>query len=138
VSVPQSNSQSDPLDRMLREMSDDLGVALARDHASAAAPTRGAVRQAPPGPQMWGPTTPRDTSPLQLLGLVADNAHWLQDQVAALVADITGEEPPTPRQRAVPKNGGGLLPAIGHFAHEIETCQREIARLIKQLGGKLP
>lgn len=138
MSLPQSNPHSDPFEALVREMSATVDQSIGRAPRPAVQPAPGGMSKAPPGGEMWGPSTQRATSPLQLLVQAADNAHWLQDQVAALVADITGEEPPVPRQRTVPKSGGGLLPAIGHFAHEIETCQREIARQIKHLGGKLP
>lgn len=138
MTIPQTNPQSrDEFDNLVADMSRELDRSTGRA-APAARPSPGGLRQAPGGPAKWGPTTQRDTSPLQLLVQAADNAHWLLAEVNNLVADITGEEPPTPRLRAVPRAGGGLLPAIAHLAHEIETCHGEIAKRLKELGGKLP
>jgi hypothetical protein len=119
----------------------ELDDALAGIVSAAAAPARrppGASPEAAPRVALWGPTSQRVTSPLQLLVQVADDAHRLLQEVTAHVHDITGEEPPVPRQRSVPKQGGGLLPAIGHIATEIGEVHQEIARLLQYVGGKMP
>lgn len=137
MTIPQSNPQShDEFDRHMADMSASLDAAL-RPLAPAARPAPGGLRQAPPGGPKWSPSTQRDTSPLQLLMKAADDAHALLDQVGRLVADITGEAPVTPRQRTVPRAGGGLLPGIGHLAHEIETCLIEVDRKLRELGSKI-
>lgn len=137
MTVPQTNPQTrDEFDKLAADLSATLDTAL-RPLAPAARPSPGGMRQAGGGGQLWGPTSRRDTSPLQLLMKAADDAHALLDQVGRLVADITGEAPVTPRQRAVPRAGGGLLPGIGHLAHEIETCLVEVDRKLKELGAKL-
>jgi len=137
MTIPQTNPQShDEFDALVA----DLGAALrplGAPAAPAARPSPGGLRQAGAGGQTWGPTTRRDTSPLQLLVEAADHAHALLDRVGQLVADITGEAPVTPRQRAVPRAGGGLLPGIGHLAHEIETALTEVDRKLRELGSKL-
>ena len=139
MTIPQTNPQSrDEFDRLVEDMGAVLRPLGAAPSTPAGRPSPGGLRQAGVGGAKWGPTTPRDTSPLVLLVQAADNAHYLLAQVNGLVADITGEAPVTPRQRAVPRSGAGLLPAIGHLADEILTCHAEIEARLKDLGGKLP
>ena len=137
MTIPQTNPQSRD---EFADLVADMGAAL-RPLGTPASP---AARPSPRGPsagggggQMWGPSARRDTSPLQLLVEAADHAHALLDRVGQLVADITGEAPVTPRQRAVPRAGGGLLPGIGHLAHEIETALTEVDRKLRELGAKI-
>lgn len=138
MTIPQSNPQpKDEFADLVADMSRELDRSTGRA-SPAARPSPGGLRQAPGGPAKWGPTARRDTSPLEMLVHAADDAHWLLAEVNRVVADITGEEPPTPRLRAVPRAGGGLLPTVGHLAHEIETCLGEIALRLKELGAKLP
>lgn len=137
MTIPQSNPQTDPFANLVEDMSRELDRQAGRSTSAAPRPSPGGLRQAPGGPAKWGPTARRDTSPLEMLVHAADDAHWLLAEVNRVVADITGEEPPTPRLRAVPRAGGGLLPTVGHLAHEIETCLGEIALRLKELGAKL-
>lgn len=137
MTVPQSNPQiGDELDALTRDMSAALDAGL-RASPPAARPSPGGLRQAGGGGRLWGPTTPPVTSPLMLLMKAADDAQALLALVGQLVADITGEAPVTPRQRAVPRAGGGLLPGIGHLAHEIEVTLAEVDRKLRELGSKL-
>jgi hypothetical protein len=137
MTIPQSNPQpKDELDGLIADLSREVDRTSGRA-SPAGRPSPGGLRQAPGGPQLWGPTSRRDTSPLEMLVQAADDAHWLLAEVNRVVANITGEEPPTPRLRAVPRAGGGLLPTVGHLAHEIETSLGEIALRLKELGAKL-
>lgn len=138
MSIPQSNPQThDEFDKLVEDMGAVLRPLGAAPSTPAARPAPGGLRQAGAGGAKWGPTTQRDTSPLILLIKCADDAHALLALAGRLVAEITGEEPVTPRQRAVPRAGGGLLPGIGHLAHEIETALAEVDRKLRELGSKI-
>jgi hypothetical protein len=124
----QSPSKHDGLDAIIASMERDLGVAVdGVDQPAGAAP---GLRQAGGGGHLWGPSTPRFTSPIQLLAEVADNAQVLRAEVEHLISDITGEEPVVPRQRPAPKRRAGLLPTVAHYATEIADAHAEIARLV--------
>lgn len=134
---PLSRSRSDEhLDAALSSLQSQLETSLADPVAAPPTPPRPVAPAAGAGGQLWGPSSPRVTSPLQLLLEVANNAHRLKKQVEALLDGVTGEPPPI-RTRAAPKLPHGLLPALSALAHEIEVTHAEIGQFIAHLRAKL-
>lgn len=140
MTLPQSSPQSDEaFDASMRDLKSSLAHAIDRDLAPSrpATPTpRPADPKAGAGVAMWGPSTPRVTSPLQLLAQVADNARRLQSQLASLVESLTGSPPPI-RTREVHKLPSALLPAISALAHEIDLVHSEIGQSLAMLKEEL-
>lgn len=115
----------------------DRSVDAAPTRPAPAAPTRPPVVPTAPAPgQLWGPSSPRVTSPLQLLIEAASDAVVLQGQIMALCEHVTGEPAPY-RERKVAKLPGSLLPAIAALAHEIGSTHAEIGQLVQHLRGRL-
>jgi hypothetical protein len=85
---------------------------------------------------MWGPSTPRAVTPIQLLVKVANNAHALLKDVEGLRTELTGEEPEY-RGKPVGILPASLLPAIAELAHEIEQVHGRIGQAIHHLRSKL-
>jgi len=155
MTLIQSNTQSDShADPLLAEVE----MALVKGLNGMAGVEGGRPVPAPPGSPtggagaaLWGPTNQRTphprstlsaaskdiTSPLQMLGQVADHARKLNEEMLGLVQAFTGEAPPARRLKADPVPGSGFLPALASYAHEIETVHAEIAVLIRHLRGQL-
>jgi len=142
---PQTNPQtSDHLDKALDRLKDHINAMPltpptqppTRPAGPAAAPPRPVASTAPAPGQLWGPSSPRATSPLQLLVEVATDAFALKRQIEALVEEITGEVPAF-RAREANKLPNALLPAMSQLSHEIERTHREIADLLVELRGRL-
>jgi hypothetical protein len=126
-----STSLEDDIERVLR-----AGVGLA---APIPPPASSAGT---PAPGMWGPISPRTVSPeiaspLSLLAQVADNTARLQEQMEALVREVTGEAAPPKRLQPVPVKAAGLLPAITLLATNIEQAHVELERLILHVRRRL-
>jgi hypothetical protein len=139
MTQPQTKPQShDDFDATMRDLKSSLAHAIGRDlDAPAATPPPPVGPAAGAGGQLWGPSSPRVTSPLQLLATVADNARRLQHQAATIVEQLTGS-PPAIRTREVHKLPSALLPAISALAHEIEQVHCDIATTLNQLKEELP
>lgn len=120
----------------LRELQRDLGrtleAGLKVDAAPRVAPKPGA------GGPMWGPSTPRVTSPLETLLEVVDQTYRLQQQVEMLVVAVTGE-PTTPvRARNISARPCGLLPNVAQLSGEIagihDAIERRVAAALRAIS----
>lgn len=135
--MTQPNQLPNSLERDLEASLDAaMRPAAAPARPSQPTPPRPVAPAAGAGVSMWGPSTQRVTSPLQLLLEVADSGHKLKKQVEALLDGVTGETPPV-RTRDAPKLPHGLLPALSALAHEIEVTHTEIGQFIAHLRAKL-
>lgn len=134
----QRNAQSE-MERELDGLVDAGLRQAAKARPAPPPPSPPASSDGPPAVEMWGPTTTRETSPLQLLAQVADNTSKLQLLLDALLRDLTGEAPAPKRLRPEPGRIG-LLPAISMIAHQIAEAHTDLAKVIqhmrKQIGGK--
>ena len=129
-SVPKS---SGPLDAAIRDLRSAIG---SPQPAPAPTPPRPVAATAPPAPSLWGPSSQRPTSPIQLLVKVVKDAHLLKKQLEEVMELLTGEAVEA-RQRETVRLSVGLFPAIAQIAHEIERTHQEIAELLVELRGKL-
>lgn len=138
---PQQQPQRDDLDQLMSDVLDAQGL-RPQSRAPAATPAPAAAIPPPassaghPRPLKWDPPTLRETSPRELLAIVADNALKMQRKIEFLVTAITGEELPQRPLRAVP-NGIGLLPVLSHLAHEIDVAHADVARLVDYLHERV-
>lgn len=135
MTIPQHPPHQDDVMKDLQQALDREigGVATARVGPPASRP---AVPAAPPGPAMWGPSSPRVTSPLATLVTLADNAASLQTAIETLLTDVTGEPSPI-RTRTAPKLPPGLFPAIQALTAEIAHAHSQIGQLVQHLRGRL-
>jgi len=144
---PQHPPQHDEaFEASMRDMKASLSTLIERDvrtPAPAPSPPRAGPPAARPvdpkagaGGSMWGPSTPRVTSPLQLLASVVDNAARLQSQMAALAERITGA-PPAFRAREARRLPSALLPAVAVLATEVDVIHAQIGQLIERLQEEL-
>ena len=134
------------LDASMRDLKQSIAQALDRDvrtPAPAPSPPRAGPPAARPvdpkaggGGSLWGPSSQRVTSPLQLLASVVDNAARLQMQVNGLAERITGT-PPGFRAREVRKLPNALLPAVAVLATEVDAIHAQIGQLIERLQEEL-
>lgn len=131
---PQTYSQT--VDAQLeRALTTALGTQAA---AGRPAPTPPPASSAGPRPTgLWGPTTQRATSPLELLSKAADSAQRLHEQLGRLVTSVTGEQAPPKGLRQAPMKVNGLLPAISEIAHQIDIAHGEIDRLVQYLQSRV-
>ena len=138
---PQQQPQRDDLDALMSEVL-DASLSRAQSRAPASTPAPAAPTPPPassaghPRPLKWDPPTLRETSPRELLAIVADNAFAMQRKIEALVEAITGEQPAQRSIRPVP-NGNGLLPVLSHLAHEIDVAHSDVARLVDYLHERV-
>lgn len=147
-SLPQSGGTYSPsFDALTRELHDAIAKGVEHDgegeqrRALAAAPPPPSPRPVDPKAggrgELWGPSNPRLTSPLQLLAEVAAHTHKLHEQMAQLVTAITGEIAPAPRLGHHPYESLGLLPAITNLAHDIEATNLLTSKLVQHVLGKV-
>jgi hypothetical protein len=137
----QHDAFEDVMSEMKRSLSETVERSIPRvapspQPATPAPAGRAASPEAGAGVGLWGPSSPRITSPLQLLMEVADNAVRLKKQVELLNEAVTGE-PPVVRTRAAIKLETPLLPAVAQLATEIGNTHAEIAHLIMHLRERL-
>ena len=138
----QAPNPDQAIDASMRDLKLGIAQALDRDVRTPPPPRAGppAARPVDPkaggGGSMWGPSTPRVTSPLQLLASVVDNAARLQMQVNGLAERITGT-PPGFRAREVRKLPNALLPAVAVLATEVDAIHAQIGQLIERLQEEL-
>jgi hypothetical protein len=140
VTNPQANPQTDEaFDASMRDLKSSLSHALDQGLAPSRTPPpapRPVASTAPAPRQLWGPSTPRVTSPLTMLVEVADHAHALLESIRGLSERLTGEAS-GPRTRSPVKLPSAFLPAVAALAHEIDATHADIAQLIESLRGRL-
>ena len=139
----QAPNPDQAIDASMRDLKLGIAQALDRDVRTPPPPPRAGPPAARPvdpkaggGGSLWGPSTQRVTSPLQLLASVVDNAARLQMQVNGLAERITGT-PPGFRAREVRKLPNALLPAVAVLATEVDAIHAQIGQLIARLQEEL-
>lgn len=141
--VPQASDEFAALVQDLNTMVGGIERDRIERRADAAAAGQGMATRPPVGPkapapgQLWGPSNPGVTSPLQLLAQVAEHADQMNGQMLELVTAITGEQAPARRLRQPGLQSTGLLPQIATLAHQIEETHLMTARLISHVRGRL-
>lgn len=118
--------QRDSMAELQRGISAALDRAVARPSTPPPADPEAAPRQA-----MWGPTSQRVTSPMEILLEVVDDTYRLQQQVEALVTAVTGETAAPLRLRDVGAPSCGLLPNVARLAAEISSIHAQIGKRIE-------